>query len=73
MILGPCTIDSIENHCASFQVDRVFVAGRPTEWWVRLALPECWPDEAFAPELQSALDAVELRVARRRETHGGTV
>ena len=37
MILGPCTIDSIENHCASFQVDRVFVAGRPTEWWVRLA------------------------------------
>ena len=71
MILGPCTIDSIENHCASFQVDRVFVAGTPREWYVRLVLPDCYPDEAFAPELQSALDLVELRVARRRETRGG--
>lgn len=71
MILGPCTIDSIENHCASFQVDRAFVAGTPREWYVRLVLPDCYPEEAFAPELQSALDSVELRVARRRETRGG--
>lgn len=68
MIIGPCTTNAIERHNASFQVDRVFVGERPTEWFVRLALPERYPDEVFAPELQSALDAVELRVARRRES-----
>lgn len=71
MILGPCTIDSIENQNASLQVDPLFIAGRRTEWCVRVTVPDCWPDEAFAPELQSALDAVELRLARCREACGG--
>lgn len=68
MIIGPCTTNAIEQHNASLQIDRLFIAGHPTEWCVRVTISDRWPDEAFAPELQSALDAVELRVARRRES-----
>jgi len=68
--IGPCTTNAIEKHDSSLHIDRTFIGARPHVWYATLTILGGKRIIAHADTLQTALDALEIRVARQPESDG---
>lgn len=68
--IGPCSINAIEQHNASFHLERSAVGFPPYAWYAWLKFAAGRKVVAHGATIQHALDSLELRIARQPESDG---